>query len=97
MIDEYYNKNSSEAQEIRNTIYELLMENSQYFCKDFNGMFDSDDAIECEINDIVKRVKNGQDIEFVKQPTSDFINTLQSLVEEYIHLGGRDDVICMDG
>lgn len=97
MIEETDNINSPEAQEIRDTIYSMLMENSSYFCADFGGMFDSDDAIEGEINEIVKRVKNGQDIEYVKQPTAEFDEKLHSLVDEYIRLGGRDDIVSLDG
>ena len=91
MIEEADNINSPEAQEIRDTIYSMLMENSSYFCADFG------DAIEGEINEIVKRVKNGQDIEYVKQPTAEFDEKLHSLVDEYIRLGGRDDIVSLDG
>jgi len=96
MFEEADNINSPEAQEIRDTIYSMLMENSSYFRQDFGGMFDSDDDIESEINEIIKRVKNGQDIEYVKQPTSEFDEKLHSLVEEYIRLGGRDDIKSID-
>ena len=82
----------SKAQEIRDTIYSILLTNSEYFRKEFNGQFDSDDDVECEINDIVKRVKNNQEIEYVKQPTNDFDEKLQSLVKKYIRVGGRDDI-----
>lgn len=96
-LDESVEGNSSSAQEIRDTIYSMLMTHSDYFRKDFGGQFDSDDDIECEINDIVKRVKKGQNIQYVKQPSPDFAEKLQSLVQEYIRAGGRDDVICQDG
>ena len=96
MFEEADNINSPEAQEIRDTIYSMLMENGSYFRKDFGGMFDSDDDIESEINEIIKRVKNGQDIEYVKQPTSEFDEKLRSLVDEYIRLGGRDDIKSID-
>ena len=93
-LDEY---EEDEADRVRAKIYELLMNNSQLFRTDFGGQFDSDDDIECEINDIVKRVKKGQNIQYVKQPSPDFAEKLQSLVQEYIRAGGRDDVICQDG
>ena len=88
--------NSPEAQEVRDEIYSLLMNNESYFRETCGGQFDSDDDIECEINNIVIRVKNGQDIEYVKQPTSEFDEKLHSLVEKYISLGGRDDIKSLD-
>lgn len=96
-LDESVEGNDSSAQDIRNKIYSMLIENSSYFRSDFGGMFDSDDDVESEINDIVRSVKEGNPINYVKQPRSDFNEELLSLVKEYIKLGGRDDIIAADG
>ena len=96
-LNESVEENSSSAQEIRDTIYSMLMTHSDYFKKDFGGQFDSDDDVEMTIDEIVNNVKNGQEIEYVKQPSYDFAERLQSLVKEYIRAGGRDDIIAQDG
>lgn len=64
----------------------MLMTHSDYFRKDFGGQFDSDDDIENEIDKIVNDVKNGQNIQYVKQPASDFDEKLYSLVKKYIKI-----------
>lgn len=89
--------NKKNPQDIRNKIYSMLIENSSYFRSDFGGMFDSDDDVESEINDIVRSVKEGKPIKYVKEPRSDFNEELLSLVKEYIRLGGRDDITAADG
>lgn len=96
-LDESVEGNDSSAQEIRDTIYSMLMTHSDYFKKDFGGQFDSDDDIEMTIDEIVNNVKNGKDINYVKQPSYDFDEKLQSLVREYIKLGDSDDIIAQDG
>lgn len=96
-LDESVEGNDSSAQEIRDTIYSMLMTHSDYFKKDFGGQFDSDDDIEMTIDKIVNNVKNGQRIDYVKQPSYDFDEKLQSLVREYIKLSDRDDIIAQDG
>ena len=88
--------NNTKAQEIRDEIYEMLMNNGQYFRQDFGGMFDSDDDIECEINDMVKRVKNRQAIVFARYVPEEFVNELMRLLNLYVILGGRDDVKGID-
>ena len=85
-LDESIEENNSSAQEIRDTIYSMLMTHSDYFRKDFGGQFDSDDDIENEIDKIVNDVKNGQNIQYVKQPASDFDEKLYSLVKKYIKI-----------
>ena len=85
-LDESMVENNSSAQEIRDTIYSMLMTHSDYFRKDFGGQFDSDDDIENEIDKIVNDVKNGQNIQYVKQPASDFDEKLYSLVKKYINI-----------
>lgn len=96
-LDESIEENNSSAQEIRDTIYSMLMTHSDYFRKDFGGQFDSDDDVEMTIDEIVNNVKNGKDINYVKQPSYDFDEKLQSLVREYIKLGDSDDIIAQDG
>ena len=96
-LDESIAENNPKAQEIRDTIYSMLMTHSDYFRKDLGGQFDCDDDIEYEINEITKRVKNGQNIQYVKQPTREFDEKLYSLVKDYINAGGRDDIIAQDG
>ena len=64
----------------------MLMTHSDYFRKDLGGQFDCDDDIEYEINEITKRVKNGQNIQYVKQPTREFDEKLHSLVKKYIKI-----------
>lgn len=88
--------NNTKAQEIRDEIYEMLMNNEQYFRQDFDGMFDSDDDIECEINDMVKRVKNRQAIVFARYVPEEFVNELMRLLNLYVILGGSDDVKGID-
>ena len=83
--------------EIRDKIYSMLITHSDYFKKDFGGQFDSDDDVEMTIDEIVNNVKNGKDINYVKQPSYDFNEELLSLVKEYIRLGGRDDITAADG
>jgi len=85
-LDESIREDNSSAQEIRDTIYSMLMTHSDYFRKDFGGQFDSDDDIENEIDKIVNDVKNGQNIQYVKQPASDFDEKLYSLVKKYINI-----------
>lgn len=85
-LDESIEENNSSAQEIRDTIYSMLMTHSDYFRKDFGGQFDSDDDIENEIDKIVNDVKNGQRIDYVKQPSSSFDEKLYSLVKKYIEI-----------
>ena len=88
--------NNTKAQEIRDEIYEMLMNNEQYFRQDFDGMFDSDDDIECEINDMVKRVKNRQAIVFARYVPEEFVSELMRLLNLYVILGGSDDVKGID-
>lgn len=88
--------NLLEAEEVRAEIYELLMYNGQYFREEFGGMFDSDDDIECEINDMVKRIKNKQAIVFAKYVPQEFVDKLMRLLNLYVSLGGRDDVKGID-
>lgn len=85
-LDESISENNPKAQEIRDTIYSMLMTHSDYFRKNFGGQFDSDDDIEMTIDEIVNDVRNGQRIDYVKQPSSSFDEKLQSLVREYINI-----------
>ena len=47
---------------IYNQIYNLLLNNGEYFRPHFNGMFDSDDDIEYEIDHICNDIRNGKNI-----------------------------------
>ena len=96
LIDAFNKVNNDEAQAVRDDIYTLLMNNEAYFRDTCGCQFDSDDDLECEINSIVKKVKNGQKIIYVKQPPVEFDNKLLSMVEKYISLGGRDDILSID-
>ena len=87
-LDEYEEDN--ELENARNEIYATLMNNSQLFRTDFGGQFDSDDDINYEISKIVKRVKNGQPIEYVQQVSPVFNEKLTKMVKKYIDLGGQD-------
>lgn len=69
---------------IYNQIYNLLLNNGEYFRPQFNGMFDSDDDICYEISHMVQRVSFGHPIEYCKKPTQEFHNELMSLVTQYI-------------
>ena len=76
---------SCEKQAKRNEIYQLLMENAQYF-RD-NGMFDSDDDIECEIDSIEMDINNGDGIYYCsKNPPKEFDEKLNKLFDEYINI-----------
>ena len=67
------------------------MENGEYFRPQFNGMFDSDDDIQCEISQILQRVKCNLPLEYCKQPTKEFHDELMTLVTQYIKINTRQN------
>ncbi len=89
-LDEYEeDDNSNEAEKLRDEIYSTLLNNQQLFRADFDSQFDSDDDIEYEINEIVKRVKNGQPIESLMEVSPVFDEKLTEMVRKYIDLTSK--------
>lgn len=63
----------------RNSIYELLMNNGQYFRE--NGMFDSDDDIELEIDEILYNYMTENKINYISQPPKEFDKKLRKYLD----------------
>lgn len=70
-------------QEVYNKIYNILLNNGKYFRTQFNGMFDSDDDIHCEIEKISNDVKKCLPITYSKQPPKEFNKNLLVLFKQY--------------
>jgi len=78
------------CQFIRDRIYSMLITNSECFRDDFDGMFDSDDDVEVEIDSIIDAVKNDRPIHYTRPVSSEFNNKLVGLATQYIDLGGEN-------
>lgn len=70
-------------QGIYQEIYNILMNNGQYFRTAFGNMFDSDDDIHCEIEKISNDVKKCLPITYSKQPSEEFNKNLLILFKQY--------------
>ena len=62
----------------RNAIYDLLMNNQQYFRE---NMFDSDDDIELEIDEILYTYMTENKINYASQPPKEFDKKLRKYLD----------------